>query len=77
MCHPGGPRPPHPPGPCHAAEDHRRRGQAGRWYVYYAICIPETRYKITFFFLGGAWGKKQGMKGEAVGAWAGEMGEHV
>ena len=27
--------------------------------------------------LGGAWGKKQGMKGEAVGAWAGEMGEQV
>ena len=29
------------------------------------------------FLPGGAWGKKQGMKGEAVGAWAGEMGEHV
>ena len=28
-------------------------------------------------FLPGAWGKKQGMKGEAVGAWAGEMGAHV
>ena len=32
---PGGPRPSHPPGPRHAPEDHRRRGQGGRGYVYY------------------------------------------
>ena len=32
---------------------------------------------LMFLSSGGAWGKKQGMKGEAVGAWAGEMGEHV
>ena len=67
---PGGPRPSHPPGPRHAPEDHRRRGQGGRGYVYYDT-------KITLFKPGGAWGKKQGMKGEAVGAWAGEMGAHV
>ena len=35
--HPGGPRPPHPPRPRHAPEDHRRRGQTGRGYVFYAI----------------------------------------
>ena len=41
VCHPGGPRPPHPPRPCHAPEDHGGWGQEGGGYVY---CSPLNFY---------------------------------
>ena len=48
---PGGPRPSHPPGPRHAPEDHRRRGQGGRGYIYYDKKI--TRFTCFYQVLGG------------------------
>ena len=56
-------------------EKHFTISFSGRW------CLKGEEifhhHQKIFSPLGGAWGKKQGMKGEAVGAWAGEMGEQV